>query len=158
MDKPLDAILPHIAAAVGEWQNANSEEKVKRNVKDLLDKNSKEITMKLLGFNTNYSQEWELDHCNGRSGESAAGDFIRRTQQTAIEEWLKSATLPVLDEKTKKRLHKEAVDEYSSVIRQRIREFAYKQATQDAADLIKTITVSDQIDNYLKAMKLIHEG
>ena len=51
--KPLDAILPLIAEAVSEWQADHSPEVIKAKIKKLLDTNSKEVVLKLLGFNNN---------------------------------------------------------------------------------------------------------
>ena len=50
-----------------------------------LDKHQDEIIVKLLGFRPEYGR-FEIDHCNGRSGQSVAGDFFAQTQKQAIDE------------------------------------------------------------------------
>ena len=91
----IDDAIPIIAEAVAEWKIRNSEEVLKRRVHALLDESSNEVVMKLLGFKESWGK-WELDHCNGRSGNSPAGEYLKNAQQGAIAEWLKTAALPKL--------------------------------------------------------------
>lgn len=77
---PLNDMLGVVLQAVSDWRAKNTESALKTRVHELLDRNSKEITMKLLGFDSRYVKQWELDHCNGRAGESAAGDYLKRVQ------------------------------------------------------------------------------
>ena len=151
---PVDSILPFIAAAVQEWKAENTEEKITRTITDLLNKESKRITLKLLGFEESCGT-WRVDHCNGRSGNSAAGDFLRRVQQEAIQGWLTSVSMPDLDKKTQNALLRDAKAEYQSTLSQMVRELARAQAKQDAQSLIEELVESKLTDNYVKAMKLI---
>lgn len=153
--KPLDAILPLIAEAVSEWQAEHSPEVIKAKIKKLLDTNSKEVVLKLLGFNNNWDK-WELDHCNGRSGESAAGDFIRKYQSEAIKEWLQTVCLPELDNKTKAQFKKDTQDEYRSCMYSKLRELARQRANEDLKLLIDELASTDQLDAYIKTMKLLN--
>ena len=157
MTKPinvLDQALPMILEAVQEWKNENSSSKIKDRVKRLLDANSKEVTMKLLGFNDRLGR-WEIDHCNGRSGESAAGDFIRKTQSEAVKDWLTNVCLPELDDKTKAQFKKQAKQIYQETILRGLRDSVQMRAKVDLDLLVKEITTSNQIDNYLKTMQLL---
>ncbi len=151
---PIDAVLPIVAQAVAEWKATNSEEKIKKKVKDLLDSKAEEVTLKLLGFNNSWGK-WELDHCNGRSGESAAGDFIQQVQQTAIKEWLSEVAMPTLDEKMKKSILKGVNAEVKRSISYQIQQLATNQANALMNKLLSDICVSDHVDNYLRTMKLI---
>jgi hypothetical protein len=81
---PVDSLLTSIACAVEEWKAKNTKEVIKTTVTELLDKESKQLTLKLLGFEDRWGK-WEVDHCNGRGGESAAGDYLRIAQKTAIQ-------------------------------------------------------------------------
>ena len=111
--------------------------------------------MKLLGFNDRWGK-WELDHCNGRSGESAAGDFIRKYQTEAIQEWLKTVCLPELDVKTKAQFKREAKAEYVDHIYRGLRNAAQERANADLQELLNELTSSDQLDAYFKTMKLLN--
>ena len=153
---PIDAVLPHISAAVAEWQTVNSAENIGKRVKKLLDSESQQVTMKLLGFNTSWGREWELDHCNGRGGESAAGDFIRKAQQTAIQEWLAAIPLPTISTKLMASLKREMNDVYEHSILEQVRNMAKKRANEDIENLLSKVIPSQQLTNYIKAMELIN--
>lgn len=152
---PIDELLPVIAQAVAEWKLNNTTTVVKDKITRLLDANSKEITMKLLGFDHRWDK-WELDHCNGRSGNSAAGDFIRNSHAEAIKEWLAQVSMPSLDTKTKNKLIKQAQHTYEDYLGRAVRNAMEKKATNDAEQLIAHITQSQQIDKHLQVLKLIN--
>jgi hypothetical protein len=153
---PIDELLPVIAQAVATWKLKNTPDKIKSKVTDLLDANSKEITMKLLGFSNNWNRGWELDHYNGRSSDSAAGDFIRSTQAEAIKEWLAQVSMPSLDTKTKNKLIKQAQATYEDYLGKAVRAAIERKATADADLVIAHLSQSQQIDKHLQVLKLIN--
>lgn len=152
---PIDQVLPAIAQAVAEWQTKNTEEVIKATVKRKLDQASEEITLKLLGFNNSWGK-WELDHCNGRAGESAAGDFIKKVQQEAIQEWLTSVMLPKVTPQLASKLKAEAQREYADTLLSKVRQLARNKADADASNLINKIIESKDVDKYIKTMKLLN--
>lgn len=152
---PIDELVPVIAQAVEEWKLNNTATVVKDKITRLLDANSKEITMKLLGFDNRWNK-WELDHCNGRSGNSAAGDFLRSTQAEAIKEWLAQVSMPTLDTKTKNKLIKQAQATYEDYLSKTVRAAIERKATADADLVIAHLTQSQQIDKHLQVLKLIN--
>lgn len=150
----IDSAIPVIAGAVAEWKSENTEEVLKKRVHDMLDKSSQEIIMKLLGFNDSWGR-WKLDHCNGRSGNSPAGDYIKSSQQTAVAEWLKTVAMPEISEALKKSLIKEASADYKATLQHKLREYVKQRANHDAALLLSDLIQSKQITNYLAAMQLV---
>lgn len=154
IEKPVDSILPHIAAAVAEWKAEHTEEKIKETVINLLNKESKQIVLKLLGFSESWGK-WEVDHCNGRGGQSAAGDYLTKVQQEAIQEWLKGAVMPTLNKATKASMQKSAQQEYTYNLNRLVHKYAVSQAELDAKAVIQQLVASDQVGNYLKVMALI---
>lgn len=150
----IDRAIPLIAQAVTEWENKNTAEHLTQHVHQLLDKSSKEVVMKLLGFNDNWGK-WELDHCNGRSGNSPAGDYLKEVQQGAIKDWLRTITMPKLDETLRVSLEKQAQSEYLQHMEDEVRRLARRQAENDTKELVAALTESKQIKNYLAAMQLI---
>ena len=154
---PLDELLPVIAAAVAEWKVDNTPEKIKERVQKHLTKSGEEITLKLLGFNKDTWREsaWELDHCNGRSGNSAAGDYLRKQQQVAIQEWLSTVTLPPLSAKAQKDMVNEYISDYKTEMRSILRRKACEQASEHANELISKVVASNNLANHLKVMQLI---
>lgn len=152
--KPLDEVLPIILEAALEWKQEHTPEKLKAKVKQLLDQNAQTITLKLLGFNDHWGK-WELDHCNGRSGNSAAGDYLRQVQQEAIQEWMQSLVIPEITPDLKQKFKKEFQAEFNSQTRSALCQEARDQAEKHAKDLVASITTSEHLGKYLQAMKLI---
>lgn len=150
----VDQYIPLIAQAVTKWQEKNTPETIRNYVHRMLDKASNEIVMKLLGFNDSWGK-WELDHCNGRSGNSPAGEFITKVQQSAVQDWLATVTMPKLTKEVRARLEKQAQSEYEQHMRNAIREKARQLAEADAKTLVTALTQSQHINNYLAAMQLI---
>lgn len=152
---PIDAVLPLITAAVDDWQKANNAQAITERIHAMLDKESEQVVFKLLGFNNSWNRGYELDHCNGRSGNSAAGDYIRKAQTKAIEEWLSAITLPKLTPTLKKQLQTEMNTVYKHSLLDKVRVMAEQRAQQDIDALLHEIIPSKTIDNYIKALQLI---
>lgn len=155
IELPVDSILPVIAATVAEWKVANNPEVIREKVLAALNKQGDALTLKLLGFSSDWSGKWSIDHCNGRGGESAVGDYYRKAQAEGIKTWLETMPLPTLTPAEKKSLQKDWRHEYRHLLMRAIRDLLQAQASSDAAALIKQISQSGQIDNYLKTMALI---
>lgn len=95
MEYPLDRIYDTLVESIREWQEINNKDTIRSKVHEKLDKNFNQIIMLLLGFEKNsWGNRWEVDHCNGRKGESSAGDYLKRVQKDSIEMWFKGIELP----------------------------------------------------------------
>ncbi len=151
----IDSTIPIIANAVEEWKKKNTSALLTKRVTDLLNNNSETIVMKLLGFNVSYGEKWELDHCNGRSGNSAAGDYLREVQSNAIKEWLSKVQLPTLSDVAQKKLTAEMKYDYEHALKIAFSKLIIAKAEADAVLLMNELTESKQLDNYLAAMKLV---
>lgn len=152
----LDSVLPIINEAVANWKLKNDREKLTRDTTMLLDKNSKEIVMKLLGFNITYGNKWELDHCNGRSGNSSAGDYLKEQQSEIIKEWLQKVPMPVMTPAELKKLSADAKHDYKYAFEKAIRVLVTEAAQKDAADVMRSLTECKDVAAYLHAMRLIN--
>lgn len=153
-NNPVDDLLPVIAEAVEQWRTANDPVTIKSKVKRELDESSKEIMVKLLGFSRDY-RGYSLDHCNGRSGNSPAGDFIIQAQAEAVKEWLSTVAMPVLTEAEKETLETSCRKHYVDYFRRSLIEQVRKKAQSDAAELINLISQSNNFDKYQELLKLI---
>ena len=153
---PIDSLIPVIAAAVEDWKLNNSSEALKTTVKKKLDNECQAILLKLLGFDKSYNSSWVLDHCNGRSGNSAAGDFIKRVQQDAIEEWFRTVAMPTLSETEQLALQKSMQAHYEACLKQDLRARVASAAKHDLDTLVNKLVASNQIDNYLRVQELIN--
>lgn len=135
----LDKVYIWVNQAVQEWLKKNDEKKIKRDVEIRLDKHRNEIIHKLLGFNDRWGQ-WEVDHCNGRAGNSAAGDFLRRHAQDKIEAWFKSQIdFPALPEKA----IIDAQAEYMRELKNQLFVNVKHKAKIDAQKIIDDIVISE---------------
>lgn len=151
---PIDSLLPLIASAIAEWKAKNNEHLIKEKVTTQLDKEAKQIMLKLLGFKDEYGG-YQLDYCNGRAGESSAGDFLRRTQADAIKTWLSTVAMPSLSPKEEGVLRGSMQKEYFYRFKAQALQSAKQQAEADAKELIQQISKSMQADNYAKLLQLI---
>ena len=156
---PLDKLLPAISEAVLEWEEKNTPKKLTTQIHKMLDTNRDTIVKKLLGFDSDRwsgKDVWALDHCNGRAGESAAGDYIRKTAQSAIQEWLSQVKMPTISANESKSLQHEMRQVYKNRIGDEIHRLVIRKADEDAAAIFNKITKSNDIDHYIKGMQLIN--
>tara|TARA_R110000868_G_scaffold75901_5_gene218661 strand:+ start:231 stop:665 length:435 start_codon:yes stop_codon:yes gene_type:complete len=110
-------------------------------IKEKLDKRVDMIAACLLGFNNNWGK-WELDHCNGRMGESAAGDWLRETAGDAVRAWLtdQAGNLPKLPKTIVESLR----SQYLDVFRQELAAQLRKKAIRDASEALTQIRLDTQ--------------
>lgn len=87
--------------AVEEWRAKNPPEVIEKRVFEMLDNSLNTIVPKLLGFNTHYRGSegirWEIDSCNGRAGDSAAGDYLRACARDSIKAWFDNIDMKKVD-------------------------------------------------------------
>lgn len=105
---------------------------------DLLKKHGDGLMCRLLGLSDRWSgSRWEIDHCNGRAGESIAGQFIKQNAAAAAERWLSTQidTLPHLDPASVKRLR----EEYTEELRRQVRDQLRAKVTDEAAKIVNEI-------------------
>ena len=101
-----------------------------------------EIAAKLLGFNCSWNR-WEVDHCNGRGGESAVGDYLREKCGDGVKKWLDdlSGNLPPLPRDARSSL----VKSYHSYLEQEILNLLKKRARDDAVAIVEEIVSSVEL-------------
>ena len=151
---PINDLLPTVLKSIDKWKEKNSKEVLTQRVHKLLDDNAETIVLKLLGFD-NHWNKWELDHCNGRKGESAAGDFLRQVQQDAIQDWLKNVNLPKLNKTLSSAMKKTLEADYKNYLRQYLYEYAREEADKTAKELIQTLFTQSKVDGMFKLQQLI---
>ena len=109
---------------------------VKGRITQLLDGKLQEVVAKLLGFDVRW-REWEVDHCNGRAGNSAAGDYLREKCGVGVKEWLDKAAgdLPPLPKAAVKSL----VSRYHEMLERAIGDELRKKAQRDAQAMVESM-------------------
>lgn len=153
---PVDSIFPFVFAAMNNWLQTNTEEKIKKEVEATLNKNKEEIILKLLGFDKRWGKDdFELDHCNGRAGNSAAGDFIRNVQAEAIKQWLSIVKMPPIPKTTEAQIKKEMLSRYKEAMIKQIDKLVQEQAVKDAQELYARVYSTEYQSNFFKSIELI---
>lgn len=155
LNNPVDDLLPEIAAAVEKWRGTNTPQKLRDDIFRRLDKERDVIVLKLLGFDSSYGG-FQLDHCNGRGGNSTAGDFLKAAQSEAIKEWLSRTTLPVLTDERRESILRSCSQHYESLFREGLKKAIAEKAKADIDAVMVEITKSNNIDKYLKVLGLIN--
>lgn len=138
----VEQLQERVADHLRDWlsTNAHVESRLRERVYAKLDGHADTIIVKLLGFNQSFNR-WELDHCNGRSGNSAAGDYLRKKLGPAVDEWLDAQVgkLPKLNADAVKSVR----DEYSSMFRRalsaRLWELAKSRADEKAVAIMAEV-------------------
>ena len=151
---PINDLLDIVLKSINEWKTTNTEEVITQRVHDLLDKNAKDVVLLLLGF-SNSRGKWEVDHCNGRAGESAVGDYLKQVKQEAIKSWLDNVELPKMDKTLSADMHKELKRDYSNFVKKYLYDYAREQAKDTAQEIIKSVFSTAKADAVLKVAKLL---
>lgn len=151
--KPIDTVLKYILHAVNTWKSENTEEKIHNKVISLLEKNAEQATLTLLGFENRWGK-WEVDHCNGRSGESSIGDYMKKVHAVAIKEFFDSLDLKqIITPALKKKLTTEIKKTYEWKFQEAVQRAARELAEQHAQKLVNELVKTDDLD---KTMKMLH--
>lgn len=154
---PLEMAMSAMNAAVAKWEAENTPALLASQVRKKLETNKHEIVLKLLGFNNRYPDSWQLDHCNGRSGNSAAGDYIISAQKEAVKTWLESVCMPVLSPTTRKKLATSMQAEFSSRVEYHLRQHIDAKAKALATEYMQSLEASEFIDNFVKTNALLKD-
>jgi len=149
----------NIQAAYMKWLAQNTPETIQKNCLNILNKSKDDILRALLGFEKDSwgRQEWKVDHCNGRAGESAAGDYLRRHQQAAIDQWLSQVDMPEMTPSMKKSMENEALDMFKREFNRTLKVKVTQYAEEQASAFFNTIIESQktQVNAQMKALELL---
>lgn len=121
----------------------------------LVEDKKSELLGKYLGFDNRWGR-WEVDHCNGRGGESAAGSFLKQELKRHSEDILKhlAGELPPLPAEAIKALRKE----FSHELLAETKRLVQQAARDKARELVKNL-VNDVIEKSdIKVAKLSEEA
>ena len=153
---PMKEVIPLIEKAINEWHAKNQPEDIVEYIHKKLDKSRDEVLLKLMGFyKDNWKGNWVLDHCNGRSGNSIAGDYLRSVQQDAINDWLSKVALPKLSKTDSDRIAASFRAEYQRHLKRAVESYAQKKADEHARQLVDALVPTPAIDQYLQLKALI---
>ena len=129
---------------------------IETDLKNKLNKHRDEITMKLLGFDKCSYGEWKIDHCNGRAGNSIAGDNLYNRHSITIDAWMattfKEPQLTKADiDRINKQIKSEVLRNLDYHIRQRINDMTKAKVDE----LFKNEDLQKFVDDYIKTKDLL---
>lgn len=151
MSKDIDFIDQVITKLQESNPNMNSEitnsiaEAVTESVNDVKISAQKEtvsVVLKLLGFENKWCDGWELDHCNGRSGNSFIGEELRGILQPQAAALVQELTKDIdwkkdINTKYQKQLLSSIHEEYNNHFNKEIRKIKNQIHIQAQADANK---------------------
>jgi len=155
MQEALQSLVPIINGAIHEWLEKQNPKDIRKKVFDTLEAAKDEIAPKLMGFNrSSFGRGWEIDHCNGRAGESIIGDYMRKHQHEGIQQFIDQLNIASLHP-----FSKEEIEDMRKEYRQRVinktREAVRARADIDAVRMVNQISVDDLVTAIQKTQQLI---
>ena len=155
-EDPIKELIPLIENAINGWHNKNQPQDIVEYIHKKLDKSRDEILLKIMGFNKDsWNGAWVLDHCNNRSANSIAGDYLRTVQKDAINDWLSKVALPKLSKTDSDRIAASFKAEYVRHLKMAVLTYAEKKAKEHAQQLVDALVPTPPIDQYLQLKDLI---
>lgn len=126
-----------------QWIKEN-EENIEYKIIKMLDERCEKIVAKLMGFENPWGK-WEVDHCNGRAGESAAGDWLRQRAGESVRAWLdkQAGDLPDLPKSAINALKKEYLCILEELVKEELEEIAKEKMMKVVEELIGDIHGED---------------
>ncbi len=151
---PVDAVIVEISSAMHAWSKEQVEI-IGPKVRERLDRHREEVLMKLMGFTTDWNGKWEVDHCNGRNGNSNISDFLKESQEAVVKDWLSQIQLPEMTPKFKKNIELSLKRAYEDEVSRSVYSMAKNKAQKDLEEILSDVLPKPDISNFLKAQALI---
>ena len=158
MQEALQSLVPIINEAIHEWLEKQNPQAIRKKVFDTLEAAKDEVAPKLMGFNRgSFGRGWEIDHCNGRAGESTIGDYMRKHHQESIQQFIDQLNLVSLRPFSKKEIEDMRRDYRERVIN-KTRQAVREKAEKDALQLVNQFSVDDLVTAIQRTQELIGGG
>lgn len=155
LTSPLDKVIHEISTAMLEWSEEQTAV-IAKNVHKRLDQHRDEVLMKLMGFNKNsWGGGWEIDHCNGRNGNSVISDFLKESQAAAVKDWVSQIQMPAMTVAFKNKIAKEMQRHYEREIETSAYSVAKQKATDDLNAFLASVLSPTLVDKHLQMQALL---
>ena len=154
MTEPNKEVISIVQAAINEWNRQNNLENIRDKVFSKLNQSRDEVLLKLMGFNDRWDQ-WEIDHCNGRSGNSVIADILYNLHKEALTDWVKENYSPKLTATQKQQIQSAYRASYFEYLRKSVRELAEQKARENAQKIVDQLVKVDDVDAYIQTMTLL---
>ena len=143
---PVDEVFSAISKATDEWRKENTDEKIREKVFTKLDAKREEVVAKMMGFDNKWGR-WELDHCNGRAGQSFIGNLMTEYTETNLRSWFNESVKEIdLSKELTKILINEARKQYKEYFKYALQNAVRDQAIKDANRIIEEIGTSQVLN------------
>mgnify|MGYP000238673770 CR=1 FL=1 len=139
---------------IQEYVDSNPPKKIKAILEKEVDRQRVNILRTLLGLEHRYTNKWTVDHCNGRSGESAIGDYLRNVQAKEIHKIFDSMDMSDVITKT---IEKDIRLEYQINLKKGLISLVRKKAKEDAENIIKTVQEEFNVKDLLDTQEILNE-
>jgi len=138
-------ILAQAQAAADKWL---AQESIESRVQSMLHSRLEAISAQLLGFNPprwSGDKNWEIDDCNGRTANTAAGDYIRQKVEASVKKFLDdlAGNLPPLPKSARRSLVKHYHERLEREIREELRRLAVEQAKEIARRIFDEVETKE---------------
>lgn len=152
---PIEVVFSRMVQAMDEWEREHTPEKMQKDVHALLNQSRDEIVRKLLGFNQSYGGKWELDHCNGRAGNSPAGEYLYNTLKPIINSWLGQVEMPTMTAQLRTKLESTMRQQFEDTLMRHAREAAQNEAHAVLKELRTELVKTDILAKFRATQQLI---
>ena len=155
----LTAIQDQLEEGVKTWMILNSGTKLKNSVFAYLEKNKEKMIMKILGFENQWGDHsWNIDHCNGRGGESSEHDHLKKQMSKQIDEFFETVIIPPMSIALKKKIIKDQQARIRYQIEKKVSVILDDQIETFAKEIVSQITDTAFHDKQLEIKKLLVKG
>lgn len=125
-----------------KWIEKNgSKEQIEKLVFTRFNKDIIDTIAKIIGFDNRWGgdNKWEVDHCNGRSGNSFIGEHIKSFCTEIIVKWFEKnrTTWTKIPKKEVEALRKAYYVEYKNTLKDRLYRLAREHGEEDARRMIQ---------------------
>lgn len=154
----LTEVVSKINQAVNQglnnWEKNNTDTKIAEDIEALLNKSKLEIVRKLLGFEQNYSNRWELS--NKENG-SAISQALGTRLKPIIDSWLDKIEAPRLTKSMEESLKREFEERLKWKVRRNLLDYAdncAKEITEKVKKDLESYLIQET-DNFLTLKQIL---
>ncbi|KKN68034.1 hypothetical protein LCGC14_0455900 [marine sediment metagenome] len=108
-------------------------------IRKLLDKQTEQIVLGLLGFRAEYNGKWQLDVTNGRSHNSFVGKYLHENAKRAVGKWLEKYLHEPIAVVPNEEALASARKEYERTFRRALLEGAQTKAQEHATKALEAV-------------------
>ena len=155
IEKQTQELQDEAQKIVGQWL-LGKKNNLKQEIESILNKQQKKLIARLMGLDLDYDGcSFKVDHCNGRSGESAAGDWLKAKHSDLIQKYFDDlGKFPKLSLAEKTSIKNSFKEELIRNLNNECRELARKKAKEIMDEIVLNTTTFEQIGDRKLSIEL----